>query len=58
MKRKAIAEKIAETTHSSVKDIVKDIPYLQVIFKNNKKMAYSISEELDLNKEEVGWLKK
>ena len=58
MKRKSIAEKIAETTHSSIKDAVKDVPYFQLIFKKNKIMAESISDELDLNNEEVEWLKK
>jgi len=58
MKRKSIAQKLAEKTHSSVKDSIKDIPYFQVIFNKNEEMAEKISEELDLNNEEVGWLKK
>ncbi|MEA2035922.1 MAG: replication factor C large subunit [Nanoarchaeota archaeon] len=58
MKKKAIAAKIAEKTHSSVKEVVKDIEYFKIIFKKNKEMAKEISEYVDLDKEEVAWLKK
>jgi len=58
MKKKAIAAKIAAKTHSSVKDVVKDIEYFKVIFKKDKKMGNAISEYLDLDKEEIMWLKK
>jgi replication factor C large subunit len=58
MKKKAIAGKIALKTHSSVRDVVKDMEYFKVIFKKNKDMAREISEYLDLDKEEVAWLKK
>ena len=38
MKKKAIAGKLAYHTHSSVKEILKTtMPYIQFIFKNNKK---------------------
>jgi len=58
-KRKAIAEKIHEKLHSSVKSTIKStIPYLQVIFKRNKLMGQQIADELDLEPEEVEWLKK
>jgi len=58
-KRKAIAEKISEKTHSSRKEVLKStIPYFQVIFKKNKKMSDAIAEELDLDKEEIEWLRK
>ncbi|MFH0979209.1 MAG: replication factor C large subunit [Candidatus Woesearchaeota archaeon] len=57
-KRKAIAEKVAEFTHSSRKEVLKStIPYMKVIFKKNKAMAKEISESLDLNQEEVEWLR-
>ena len=58
LKKKAIAAKIAEKTHSSVKEVVKDIEYFKVIFKKNKQMAEQISTYLDLGKEEIDWLKK
>jgi len=59
MKRKAIAEKIAEKTHTSAKKALKDtLPYLQPVFKKNKQMAEQISEYLDLNDDEIGWLNK
>lgn len=59
MKKKAIAEKIAEKTHSSTKDVIKDtLPYLQAAFKKNKNFRAELTNELDLNMEEVEWLKK
>ncbi len=57
-KKKAIAAKIAEKTHSSIKEIIKDMPYFQIIFQKNRQMANQITEELELSKEEVEWLKK
>lgn len=58
MKRKAIAEKIALNTHTSKKEILKSIDYFRVIFSKNPKMADSIASELDLNEEEIEYLKK
>ncbi|MBI2208655.1 replication factor C large subunit [Candidatus Woesearchaeota archaeon] len=59
MKKKAIAEKIAEKTHTSTKDALKStLPYLQVAFKKNKIFRNNIIEELDLSMEEIEWLKK
>ncbi|MBW2989203.1 replication factor C large subunit [Candidatus Woesearchaeota archaeon] len=58
MKKKAIAAKIAEKTHSSAKDVIKDIEYFRIIFKKDKKMGDKIAEYADLNKEEVMWLRK
>ena len=58
MKKKAIAEKIAEKTHSSKKEIIKStMPYLPIMFKN-KEMRGNIISQLDLNDEEVEWLKQ
>ena len=59
MKKKAIAEKIAEKTHTSTKQALKNtLPYLQFTFKKNKIFREKLTEELDLSKEEVEWLKK
>jgi replication factor C large subunit len=58
MKKKAIAEKLARKTHSSVKEQVKTIDYFKQIFKNDKDMSKKIANYLDLDKEEVAWLKK
>ena len=59
MKKKAIAEKIAEKTHCSTKDALKNtLPYLQIAFKKNKEFRENLIQELDLSKEEVEWLKK
>ena len=57
MKRKAIAEKLAEETHTSSKKAFKDIFFLKSMFKN-KEMATAITKDLDLEKEEIDWLKK
>lgn len=58
MKKKAIARKIAMKTHTSTKEMMKNIDYFSVIFKNNKSMANEIAENLELDKEEIAWLKK
>ncbi|MDP6600546.1 MAG: replication factor C large subunit, partial [Candidatus Woesearchaeota archaeon] len=59
MKKKAIAERIAERTHSSAKEVIKNtLPYLQVSFKKNKDFRNELINELDLSKEEVEWLRK
>ena len=56
-KKKAIAEKIASKTHSSKKEILKStMPYLPVMFKN-KDMRNNITDYLDLEEEEIEWLK-
>jgi replication factor C large subunit len=58
-KRKAIALKIAEHTHTSSREALKStLPYMQVIFKNNVEMAGRLAEELDFNQEEIDWLKR
>ena len=57
MKRKAIAEKWAEETHISSKRAFKDIFFLKNMFKN-KEFAKEIADDLELEKEEVAWLKK
>ncbi len=58
-KRKGIAEKIAEKTHSSSRRALQDtLPYISFIFKSNKKQAEKIAISLGLNREETDWLKK
>lgn len=57
-KKKDIAGKIAEKTHSSKKEILKNtMPYLPVMF-SNREMRNSIIKDLDLNEEEVEWIGK
>ncbi len=59
MKRKAIAEKIAEKTHTSSRVALRDtLPYLQPAFRKNKGMAEQLTEYLELDDDEIGWLKK
>lgn len=58
MKKKAIAAKIASKTHSSTKEVLKNIDFFKIIFKKNKEMASQITEYVELEKEEVAWLKK
>lgn len=56
-KKKEIAAKIAAKSHSSAKEILKStMPYLPVMFKN-KEMRNNLIAQLDLNEEEVNWLK-
>ena len=56
-KKKAIAEKIAMKTHSSKKEILKStMPYLPIMFRN-KELRNNLINQLDLNEEEVDWLK-
>ncbi len=56
-KKKDIAEKIAARTHSSKKEILKStMPYIPVIFRN-KSIRNTIINYLDLNEEEVEWMK-
>jgi len=56
-KRKSIAQKIAEKTHISAKVALKDtLPYIKKMFENEKGML--IADELDLNDDEIVWLKK
>jgi len=58
-KRKSIASKIADKTHTSSKKALQDtLPYLTVIFKKNKKIAGQIAQEFELDKDEVEWMKK
>ena len=58
-KRKSIASKIAEKTHTSSRRALQDtLPYLSVIFKKNKKIADQIAQEFNLDNEEVDWLRK
>lgn len=57
MKKKAIALKIAEKTHCSVKEVLKSIDYFKIMFKDEE-MAGRLIRELDLNREEIEWLRK
>ena len=57
MKKKAIAEKIAVKTHTSINRVVKDFEYFKQMFKN-KEVGDKLAEELDLDKDEITWLRK
>ncbi|HII72728.1 TPA: hypothetical protein HA265_08285, partial [Candidatus Woesearchaeota archaeon] len=60
-KRLAIAEKIADKTHSSKQEVVKNTyPYIKEIFKRgkDKEMIEALTDQLELDKEEVAYLKK
>ncbi|RJQ18237.1 replication factor C large subunit [Candidatus Woesearchaeota archaeon] len=56
LKKKAIAGKVAEKTHSSIKRSLEDVSYLRYLFQHKKNDA--IIQFLDLNSEEVLWLSK
>ncbi len=59
-KRLAISEKIADKTHSSKKEVVKNTyPYIKEIFKNgNHDMVQALIEEFELDDGEVEYLRK
>ena len=54
-KKKEIAAKLAVKTHTSTSVAGQQVPYLQVIFQ--KGAGAGIAQELELNEEEVSWLK-
>ena len=54
-KKKEIAKKLAMKTHTSTKVAGEQVPYLQVIFQ--KGAGNNIAQELELDAEEVNWLK-
>jgi replication factor C large subunit len=56
-KKKSISEKIAEKSHISIKEAEQMMPYIKQMFYDNK-MAKQISEEFELDAEEIVWLKK
>lgn len=58
-KRTAIAEKVAEATHTSARQAVQDtIPYLQILYKEKHPSVAAINEELGLEDDEIEWLAK
>jgi len=58
-KRKSIASKIAEKTHTSSKRALQDtLPYLSLIFKKNKELSGKLAKEFGLDNDEVEWLRK
>lgn len=59
LKKKAISEKIGDKTHTSTKRALQDtLPYLRPIFKKNKKEADKLTHYLDLDGEQVEWMKR
>jgi replication factor C large subunit len=59
LKKKAIAEKIADKTHTSKKRALQDtLPYIRPIFKKNKKEADKLTRYLNLDNEQVEWMKR
>ena len=57
-KKKSIASKISEKTHSSQKQILKSvIPHLQNMSRNNK-FKENLIHEFELDESEASWLNK
>jgi len=57
-KKKSISQKIAGITHTSAKRAYRDtVPFLQALFKKERKMSSSISKEANLSDEEITWLR-
>lgn len=58
-KRQAISQKIAAQIHSSPRYVIQHmLPYVKHIFQHNKEMSAKISEDLELEEEEVQWLRQ
>ena len=57
MKRKAIAEKIADKTHISTRKAIQDmVPFVKAIFERRGRQAESLSSYFGFDMEEVEWL--
>ncbi len=54
-KKKQIAEKWAKATHTSKKVAMGQMPYVQAMFQ--KKVDFGVVKEVELNEEEVEWLR-
>jgi replication factor C large subunit len=57
-KRDSISEKIALRTHISKKLAIKQFSLIKTIYQNNKKALENLSKELDLDKDEIDYIKK
>jgi len=59
LKKKSIAQKIAQNTHSSTREIIQNtLPYFQTIFQKDKTFQNQAVSEFSLSKEETAWLRK
>ena len=57
-KRKSIASKVAQKTHTSARTVIQDtLPYLKVIFKNNKTEAEKLANYFEFDNAESAYLK-
>ncbi len=56
--RKEISKKFAAKNHCSTRKATSIVPYLKHIFRANKKMAEAISSQLQLEEDEIEWLKR
>ena len=58
-KRKQIAGKLAKETHCSKKKALQDtLPYIRHIYQQKHPSTEAITQELDLDEEELEWLNK
>jgi len=58
-KRKNIAEKIAEKTHTSAAKVIQDMHFYKTVIRNSGGVNKNkLAEELSLDEEEVEWLSK
>jgi len=56
-KRRSIADKISKKTHTSARRVIQDtLPYIQTIYKNNKKKANELTNYFEFDKDEVKYL--
>ncbi|MBI2565324.1 replication factor C large subunit [Candidatus Woesearchaeota archaeon] len=54
--KKSLAEKLSNFMHCSKKKIIREIPMIKNIAKNNKKFLTKLEEELELDEKEIIWL--
>lgn len=57
-KRRAIAEKLAEKTHTSKRCAEREVMILKPLLRQRSGMGLAVAEELELDSDEVGWLRR
>jgi len=58
-RKKRVAEKLARTTHCSIKKALHyTLPYIHRLYQQKHSSCEAISQELDFDEEELEWLNK
>lgn len=57
--RKNILKKIGKMTHTSIENVNQDIfPYFQILFQNNENFAVKMTQDMELESEEIAFILK